>query len=70
MFAPAHTPPEIVTRLAAEVKSTLAAKEVRERFAPLALDPIGSPPDVFRPFLAAQIKMFGELVRLAQIEPQ
>jgi tripartite-type tricarboxylate transporter receptor subunit TctC len=70
MFAPAHTPPEIVTRLAAEVKAALAAKEVRERFAPLALDPIGSPPEVFKPFLAAQIKMFGELVRLAQIEPQ
>jgi tripartite-type tricarboxylate transporter receptor subunit TctC len=44
--------------------------EVRERFAPLALEPIGSPPAEFKTFVAAQIRMFSELVRVARIEPQ
>jgi len=70
LFAPAHTPSEIVERLHQEVRAALANGEVRERFAPLALEPIGSAPAAFKPFLAAQIKMFGELVRLAHIEPQ
>ena len=70
LFTPARTPEDIVTRLHREVAAALTSSEVRERFAPLALDPIGSPPAAFRPFVAAQIAMFGELVRLAKIEPQ
>jgi len=70
LFVPAKTPGDIVARLHREVASALTTSEVRERFAPLALDPIGSPPATFRPFVAAQIAMFGELVRLAKIEPQ
>jgi tripartite-type tricarboxylate transporter receptor subunit TctC len=70
MFAPAKTPADIVTRLHREVQTALRSNDLRERFAPLALDPIGTPPAEFRTFLAAQIKMFSELVRLARIEPQ
>jgi len=70
LFAPAGTPADIVARLHREVDAALKSNEVRERFAPLALDPIGSPPAEFKPFVAAQVKMYGELVRLAKIEPQ
>jgi tripartite-type tricarboxylate transporter receptor subunit TctC len=70
LFAPARTPPDIVARLYREVATALKSPEVLARFAPLALDPIGSPPAEFRRFLAEQIKKFGELVRLAKIEPQ
>jgi tripartite-type tricarboxylate transporter receptor subunit TctC len=70
LFAPARTPPDVMARLHREVVAALATSEVREKFAPLALDPIGSAPAEFRAFVAAQIKMFSELVRLAKIEPQ
>ena len=70
LFAPAGTPGDIVARLHHEVEVALKSSEVRERFAPLALDPIGSPPAEFKTFVAGQVKMFGELVRLAKIEPQ
>jgi tripartite-type tricarboxylate transporter receptor subunit TctC len=70
LFAPARTPPDIVARLHREVEAALAAGELRERFAPLALDPIGTPPAEFTAFVAAQIKSFAEQVRLARIEPQ
>jgi len=70
MFAPARTPADIVERLHREVETALAAHEVRERFQPLAVDAIGSPPAAFRTFVGAQIKMFAELVRVAKIAPQ
>ena len=70
IFAPARTPPDIVARLHHEVENALATADVRERFAPLAVDPIGSPPAQFKTFVATQIKMFEELVRVAKIEPQ
>jgi tripartite-type tricarboxylate transporter receptor subunit TctC len=70
LFAPAKTPADIVARLHREVATALATAEVRERFAPLALDPIGSAPEEFKSFVAAQISMYGELVRVAKIEPQ
>src|SRR5262245_16272979 len=70
LFAPAHTAPDIVARLHREVKAALASAELRDRFAALGLDPIGTPPAEFKAFVAAQIKSFAEQVRLARIEPQ
>jgi tripartite-type tricarboxylate transporter receptor subunit TctC len=70
MFAPAGTPPDIVARLHREVKTAVASEEVRKRFAPLALEPLGTPPAEFKTFLADQIRMFAEQVRLAGIAPQ
>src|SRR5262249_59104994 len=70
LFAPAHTPGDIVARLHREVAAALASSELRERFASLGLDAIGTSPTEFKPFVAAQIKSFAEQVRLAKIEPQ
>jgi tripartite-type tricarboxylate transporter receptor subunit TctC len=70
LFAPAKTPPDIIARLHSEVKGAIGTEEVRKRFAPLALEPVGTPPAEFKTFLAAQIRMFAEQVRLARIEPQ
>ena len=70
LFAPAKTPAEIVERLYRETKAAIATEDVRKRFAPLALEPVGTPPAEFRTFVAAQIRMFAEQVRFAKIEPQ
>jgi tripartite-type tricarboxylate transporter receptor subunit TctC len=70
LFAPARTPADIVERLYREAKAAIATEDVRKRFAPLALEPVGTPPAEFKAFVAAQIKMFAEQVRLAKIEPQ
>jgi tripartite-type tricarboxylate transporter receptor subunit TctC len=70
MFAPAKTPAEIVDRLHREVQAALNSPEVLARFKPLAVEPVGTPPGEFKPYVAAQIKMYGELVKLAGIEPQ
>lgn len=70
LFVPANTPPDVVTRLAAEARKALDNAGVRERLAALGLDPIGAPPEVFRPFVAQQIKAFAEMVKLAGIQPE
>jgi len=70
LFAPARTPADIAARLHREVATALATAEVREQFAGLALDAIGNPPEEFKTFVAAQIRMYAEMVRVAKIEPQ
>ncbi len=70
MFVPANTPAPIVARLAAEVKAALGVALVQERLAALGLEPIGTPPEVFKPFVEQQIKAFAEMVKLAGIQPE
>jgi tripartite-type tricarboxylate transporter receptor subunit TctC len=70
MFAPAKTPPEVVARLADEVRNALAAPAVRDRLRQIGLAPIGNTPAEFKPFVAAQVKVIAEIVHAAGIEPQ
>ena len=70
VFAPSATPPEIVGRLQNEFATALAQPAVRERLATLGLNPIGTTGDELKRFLAAQIKKYAELVKLAGIQPE
>jgi len=70
MFAPAKTPNDIVARLHDEVKTALAAPDVQKNLTALGLIPADSPPAAFKAFVAEQIKMYAELVKLAKIAPQ
>lgn len=70
MFAPARTPAPVVARLHDEVQKALTAPAVRDRLAAFGLDPVGSGTATFKPFLAAQVKDYAEMVRLAGIEPE
>jgi tripartite-type tricarboxylate transporter receptor subunit TctC len=70
MFAPAKTPGDIVGRLHQAVKAALTAPEVQKNIATLGLAPFEIPPADFKVFVAAQIRMYAELVRLAKLDPQ
>ena len=70
LFAPAKTPADIVARLEGEIRKALAAPEVRERFAKVGLNPIGSTSAEFKLGLASSIRIFAEAARLAGIEPE
>jgi tripartite-type tricarboxylate transporter receptor subunit TctC len=70
LFAPAMTPAAVVERLHAETNAALQIPSVRERYAMLGLDPVGSSPAEFKRFLAEQVRRYAELVRTAKIEPQ
>lgn len=55
MSAPAKTPPEVVARVATEVRAIIALPEVRERIQQMGFIPVGSSPEEF----AAQFKKDG-----------
>ena len=70
MFAPAGTPPEILNRLHAEVKTAFANAQFRERLSALGADPVGDSPAEFKATVSADIKRFAEIARLAKIQPE
>jgi len=63
LAAPAGTPPAIVHRLNADTLAVLAMPEVREKFAALGMEPLGSTPPEFGAFIRSEIRRLGEVVR-------
>ncbi|HEU4924665.1 MAG TPA: tripartite tricarboxylate transporter substrate-binding protein, partial [Burkholderiales bacterium] len=70
MFAPARTPPEILDKIAAEVRTAMKKPAVLERFASLGVEPAASTPEEFRKFFLAELKAYGEMARLAGVKPE
>jgi tripartite-type tricarboxylate transporter receptor subunit TctC len=70
LAAPAGTPKEIVARLSAATARALAAPEVRERFVSQGVEPVGSTPDEYAAFIAAEIPRWAAAARAGRIQPQ
>ena len=70
MFAPARTPPEILDKLAAEVRKAMQKPEVLKRFTQLGVEPAAGTPEEFRKFVAAELKAYGEMARVAGVKPE
>lgn len=70
LFAPAGTPPAIVTRLNKELNRVLATPEVREQMAQQGADVLyGTPADLLAA-VRSDLKRVGDIVKAAKIEPQ
>ena len=63
LAAPAGTPEPIIRRLNSETLAVLAMPDVREKFASLGMEPLGSTPAEFGAFIRSEIKRLGEVVR-------
>jgi tripartite-type tricarboxylate transporter receptor subunit TctC len=70
MLAPAKTPPAVLAKLSGEVRKALQDPQVRERIVTLGLEPVGGTPEAFGKLVVSNIKRFGELVKLAGVEPE
>jgi tripartite-type tricarboxylate transporter receptor subunit TctC len=70
MFAPARTPPEILQKIAAEVRAAMQKPAVLDRFAKLGVEPAAGTPDEFRKFFLAELKAYGEMARVAGVKPE
>ena len=70
MFAPAKTPNEIVELLAREVRVAMHKPQVKERIAQLGVEPVADSPADFRKFMANEFRAYGEMARLAGIQPE
>lgn len=64
LFAPAGTPRDIIDRLSAACATVAKMKDVQEAFAAQAATVTSSTPEQFKKFVEAEIKMWGDVVRL------
>jgi tripartite-type tricarboxylate transporter receptor subunit TctC len=67
-FAPAKTPPAIVARLQKEVARVVHTAEVRERFAQMGLDPVGSSSEELGKVVARDIEKWTAVAKAANIK--
>ena len=63
LFAPKGTPKAIVDKLAAESARILALPDVRERFAALGAEPVGSTPQAFAQHVQREIEKWAKVVK-------
>lgn len=70
MFAPAGTPREIVARLQSEVAAALRAPDVRERFASVGAEPVGSTPEQFVALMLSDSARWAEVIKAANVKVQ
>jgi tripartite-type tricarboxylate transporter receptor subunit TctC len=67
-FAPAKTPPAIVARLQKEVARVVQTAEVRERFAAMGLEPVGSSSEELGRQVVRDIEKWTAVARAANIK--
>jgi len=70
LLAPAKLPPAVLRKLSSEIKLAFQDNAFRQRIEAVGLDPIGSTPAEFRKLVISNIQRFGELVKIAGIEPE
>ena len=68
LFAPAKTPPAIVARLQKEVARAVQTPEVRERFAQMALEPVGGSSEDLGKRVARDIEKWTAVAKAANIK--
>jgi len=67
-FAPARTPPAIIARLQKEVARVVQTPEVKERFAGMGLDPVGSSSEDLGRQVASDIQKWSAVAKAANIK--
>lgn len=70
LFAPAGTPPDIVSRLNTETATAMRAPEMRERLAAEGADPLPGSAAELTALLKAEIAKWARVVKLAGITPE
>ena len=70
MFAPAGTPPDIVEKVAAEVRKAMQDPGVLDRVDKIGAFPAAGTPAEFKKFIQSELKNYGEQAKLAHIVPE
>jgi tripartite-type tricarboxylate transporter receptor subunit TctC len=70
MLAPAKTPQPIITRLHGELVKVLAQPDVKERFADMGLDTVGSTPQALAQHIRSETTRFAKVIAAAGIKPE
>ena len=70
MIGPANLPPNVVQRLSKEINEILRMKDVTDRMLAEGTVPTPSGPDEFTAYIRAELKKWGEVVKLAGIKSE
>jgi tripartite-type tricarboxylate transporter receptor subunit TctC len=70
LFAPAHTPADVVTRLNAEARKIIERPEIKAQIAQIGFEAFGSTPEELGEFVKAQLVKTARMVKDAGIEPE
>jgi tripartite-type tricarboxylate transporter receptor subunit TctC len=70
LVAPAGTPPAVIAKLNAELKTALADPDVAAKLTAAGLVPTGTTPEAMASTITADIERFGALVKLIGIKPE
>jgi tripartite-type tricarboxylate transporter receptor subunit TctC len=68
LLAPAGTPPDIVSRVSAEIARAVRDPAVAGRFADLGVEPAGGTPAEAEAFLKAEVEKWGGIIREAGVK--
>lgn len=68
VFASGGTPPEIASRLAAEVKKALDHPQVREQILAQGVEPVANTPPEFRKFVNDEMAKWAKVIKAANIQ--
>ena len=70
MFAPASTPPEVIDKIARDVRSAAQSPELKERLATLGAEAMPMTPPEFKQFVDTEITESGKVIKAAGIKVQ
>ena len=70
LFAPAGTPPEVVDKIARDVRAIAQSADVKERFATLGAEPMPMTPQEFAAFVNTEIHESAKVIKAAGIKAQ
>src|SRR5258706_4779405 len=63
MVAPAATPPDVLAKVATDVRGVLKTPDMRDKLAALATEPVGNTPEEFGAVLRADTAKWGKVVK-------
>jgi tripartite-type tricarboxylate transporter receptor subunit TctC len=63
LVGPAGLPPDVVTKVSAEVARVLKVPEMRDKFIQQGADPVGSTPEEFAEYMRAETAKWAKLVQ-------
>jgi tripartite-type tricarboxylate transporter receptor subunit TctC len=67
IFAPARTPPAVISKLQRELSAVLQSPFVKERYATLGIEPVGNSPEEFGAQVRDDLARWREVVRTANV---
>ena len=63
MLAPARTPPEVIAKMYTSVGAALKSPDLKQQFEQQGVEVVGSKPEEFGPFIAAESERWGSLAK-------